>query len=310
MYDNNYFKEVMGKQYKEDDLFENTYNKKNRDYVIITPNNNFKSTNNIISQNKIAKQNDIASQTEIARQNETVDYANLDNKNRENTIEQTANKVERKIIEPIKEAENEIKEPIINIENTIEKPIKEVESKIEEPIKKAENKVNEVGHEITKVSSNIKNDIYKLYPEIYKIINPMIEVAINRNKDKGITNEILEKIVNEIYYAIEGYEGNNIMLVSKNEESSILYDLVKILLLDKVANKMNNDDNTNRTNNDKNDLQKLANSKNNDKNDSQKIANSKNNSENQNNNLNQTNDFSVSNIPKVSYFDIPYPEDA
>ena len=153
-----------------------------------------------------------------------------------------------------------------------------------------------MGHEITKVSSNIKNDIYKLYPEIYKIINPMIEVAINRNKDKGITNEILEKIVNEIYYAIEGYEGNNIMLVSKNEESSILYDLIKILLLDKVANKMNNDDNTNITNNDKND--------------SQKLANSKNNSENQNNNLNQTNDFSVSNIPKVSYFDIPYPEDA
>ena len=45
MYDNDYFKEVMGSQYKENDLYENTYNRNNHNYVVITPNDDFNRGN-------------------------------------------------------------------------------------------------------------------------------------------------------------------------------------------------------------------------------------------------------------------------
>ena len=342
MYDNDYFKEVMGKQYKEDDLFE-TDNRNNHNYIVITPENNY-NTIQVNSNNKEDDKINIGKDISKNKREETV--MRSENNDNKNTIKQAEDK---NVEDAIKKAENK------NVEDTIKK----AEEKIEKPIKMVENKVKDVEHEVTRVSANIKSDFDKLYPEIYKIINPMIEVAINRNKDKGITNDTLEKIANGIYYAIEGYEGNNCVLVSKNEGSSILYDLIKILLLDKVANKINYNANDN-TNNNKNDSKELANNKRNDENknisvnnlntinknevannSSEKIEGNKSiNVSNLNtinksgiaNNLNeQVNDnktiavsnpnvlhtdkainqqSNVSNVPKVSYFDIPYPEDA
>ena len=334
MYDNDYFKEVMGKQYKEDDLFE-TDNRNNHNYIVITPENNY-NTIQVNSNNKEDDKINIGKDISKNKREETV--MRSENNDNKNTIKQAEDK---NVEDAIKKAENK------NVEDTIKK----AEEKIEKPIKMVENKVKDVEHEVTRVSANIKSDFDKLYPEIYKIINPMIEVAINRNKDKGITNDTLEKIANGIYYAIEGYEGNNCVLVSKNEGSSILYDLIKILLLDKVANKINYN---------ANDSKELANNKRNDENknisvnnlntinenevannSSEKIEENKSiNVNNLNtinksgiaNNLNeQVNDnktiavsnpnvlhtdkainqqSNVSNVPKVSYFDIPYPEDA
>lgn len=52
------------------------------------------------------------------------------------------------------------------------------------------------------------NDEYEsrfdnMYPEIYKILKPMIEKACNMRADKEITEDIIDEIVDEVYRNIE-----------------------------------------------------------------------------------------------------------
>ena len=282
MYDNDYFKEVMGSQYKENDLYENTYNRNNHNYVVITPNDDFNrgnynstlvnATGNGLNSNKEANVESNVNQKSLAN-NGQENNENLVSKNatvvKENSegnkISKANNQngersLETKDILKNARLENETKEVNFgdlnsqlddNDEKTLlannrlnEKYL--LKMKAEKDLKEAENKIT---NEVKEASTNIKKDFDKYYPEIYRIIDPMIDIAINRNSKAGITGDVLEKIANEIYYAIEGYEGNMSLLVSKNQNSSILYDLIKILLLDRAQVKMNNIPNINKTNN-------------------------------------------------------------
>ena len=282
MYDNDYFKEVMGSQYRENDLYENTYNRNNHNYVVITPNDDFNrgnynstlvnATGNGLNSNKEANVESNVNQKFLANngqennenlvsKNATVVKENLEgNKISKANNQNGERRLEAKDILKNARLENETKEVNFgdlnsqlddNDEKTLlannrlnEKYL--LKMKAEKDLKEAENKIT---NEVKEASTNIKKDFDKYYPEIYRIIDPMIDIAINRNSKAGITGDVLEKIANEIYYAIEGYEGNMSLLVSKNQNSSILYDLIKILLLDRAQVKMNNTPNINKTNN-------------------------------------------------------------
>lgn len=73
--------------------------------------------------------------------------------------------------------------------------------------------------------------IINLYPEIYRIINPMIDVVIDKNKDKSLGIELLEMMAKEIYEAFT-IDVNTEDKVS--EPNNVLIDLIKILILDKI----------------------------------------------------------------------------
>ena len=86
-----------------------------------------------------------------------------------------------------------------------------------------------------------------MYPEIYKILYPMIKKASSQNTSQ-MTPETLETMTQEIYSNIEAGNIINISVdVSNNSESdnsntnitqyinNYLYDLIKILLLREVS---------------------------------------------------------------------------
>lgn len=78
--------------------------------------------------------------------------------------------------------------------------------------------------------------IINLYPEIYRIINPMIDVVIDKNKDKSLGIELLEMMAKEIYEAFT-IDVNTEDKVS--EPNNVLIDLIKILILDKIKLRRN-----------------------------------------------------------------------
>ena len=85
-----------------------------------------------------------------------------------------------------------------------------------------------------------KSQIEQCYPEIYKIIYPMVKKACNDNFNLN-TEEEIDKITNEIYY---GIEDNNQMNNTRNTETrritnNNLRDLIKILIIRELLNRPN-----------------------------------------------------------------------
>lgn len=105
--------------------------------------------------------------------------------------------------------------------------------------------------------------INKMYPEIYRLINPIVEKCCNENNEP-ITQELVEKMVNEIYDVVEEQPDTVVNVnveVSNREEKNIkernikqeenrninsrrrnnflLRDLIKILILNNLLRKNN-----------------------------------------------------------------------
>ena len=91
--------------------------------------------------------------------------------------------------------------------------------------------------------SNMQNDeLEDCYPEIYKLVYPMVQKACIQNQGQ-ITREMIENMTDEIYFAIEdnqitedrGKETNNIAEKTEDRQIGIrnrtLNDLIRILLL-------------------------------------------------------------------------------
>jgi len=79
-------------------------------------------------------------------------------------------------------------------------------------------------------------ELEKCYPEIYRIVYPMIQRACNQNT-RPLTKELVDNMTDEIYFAIEDKE----MLENRNNEEASedrqirrntnLNDLIRILIL-------------------------------------------------------------------------------
>ena len=136
---------------------------------------------------------------------------------------------EKIIDDPIIEHKETVKETkakeIIPEIKPLELAINENDIKKESIIKEAD--IKKVQNEDLKFFDKIIN----LYPEIYRIINPMIDVVIDKNKDKNLGIELLEMMAKEIYEAFT-IDVNTEDKVS--EPNNVLIDLIKILILDKI----------------------------------------------------------------------------
>lgn len=102
--------------------------------------------------------------------------------------------------------------------------------------------------------------VKKMYPEIYTLLTPMIEKTISDNKEREITEELVETMTNQIYTSIQDdmnvKQVNNSQVISnnKNMNSNIkqvssmqvvkrpgnqsLKDLIKILLINSLINNL------------------------------------------------------------------------
>lgn len=79
-------------------------------------------------------------------------------------------------------------------------------------------------------------ELENCYPDIYRIVYPMIQNACNQNT-RSITRELIDSMTDEIYYALEDKE----MLENRNKEEKIedrqirrntnLNDLIRILII-------------------------------------------------------------------------------
>ena len=117
---------------------------------------------------------------------------------------------------------------------------------------------NNQSEETIKYNDSFKNnlELEKYYPEIYKLIYPMILKKCNECIEirKNIDREEIEKMTNEIYYAIEDKEIkidtnpknriNQNQMVNRQmgetreykEKNNTLRDLIKILLIKELIN--------------------------------------------------------------------------
>lgn len=111
-------------------------------------------------------------------------------------------------------------------------------------------------------SRNLTNyDIENYYPDIYKIIYPMIQNVCIKNSFKAITSEVIESMVDEVYNNIETNERIELNINLKNEtrnndvigqdstenregmenrgshRNKLLNDLIRILILRELIGK-------------------------------------------------------------------------
>lgn len=87
-----------------------------------------------------------------------------------------------------------------NVYTNIEKKDSFAKEQKPQNINKIVNKQNEI---IKQEINNLKNDYSKYYPEIFRVINPMIEFVVEKNKGNSITEDIIEVMAREVYNAIE-----------------------------------------------------------------------------------------------------------
>lgn len=145
--------------------------------------------------------------------------------NLKNFYEENEKIIDDPIIEHKETAKETKAKEIIPEIKPLELAINENDIKKESIIKEAD--IKKFQNEDLKVFDKIIN----LYPEIYRIINPMIDVVIDKNKDKSLGIELLQMMAKEIYEAFT-IDVNTEDKVS--EPNNILIDLIKILILDKI----------------------------------------------------------------------------
>lgn len=89
--------------------------------------------------------------------------------------------------------------------------------------------------------SNINDELENYYPEIYKIIYPMVKKACDSNYG-SINENVIENLTNEIYYSLEGNSQLNEEFESVSETRQFgngpLQDLIKILLLRELIGRL------------------------------------------------------------------------
>ena len=84
-----------------------------------------------------------------------------------------------------------------------------------------------------------------MYPEIYKMIEPIVEIIVKNYLDEDIDNNLIDVMTEKIYLAVEP-EINSISVVNRGGDfaitsnlkanNNILKDLIKILIINSVLN--------------------------------------------------------------------------
>lgn len=106
--------------------------------------------------------------------------------------------------------------------------------------------INFDGANMTAMNGMQMQELENCYPDIYKIIFPMVQNACARNT-KGITKELIDSMTDEIYFTVEDNElsennrGKDDTKSNENRQKVIrnpmLNDLIRILILRELLRK-------------------------------------------------------------------------
>lgn len=203
MYDSNYFRKIIGENVNPNDYFETNNNINNTSSQIIDENTYMKNQNGFM-QNQVPTQKKTQTpQPQINTQNQVNTQTKTNVQSQINTQSQV-NTQSHANMQPRTNAESQA-----NVQSRIN-PSAQVDTQ-------SRTNIHQANH-----------TIYDHYPEIYKIIMPMVEEAVKRHSGQNITPKLIEDITTEIFNALE--VDNNI---NKNK---VLYDLIKILVLNYFVN--------------------------------------------------------------------------
>lgn len=92
------------------------------------------------------------------------------------------------------------------------------------------------------------NDLDQFYPEVYRIVNPVVENVCNKNRDKQVTEDLVRSMTDEVYASVEGNAKLQLNVETKQElkngdvrnpnakpeprrKNFLLNDLIRILIL-------------------------------------------------------------------------------
>lgn len=90
---------------------------------------------------------------------------------------------------------------------------------------------NTYDYEYSRIENNQNNELEQCYPEMYRIVYPMVQKACNENT-RTINKELIDEMTNEIYFSVEDDELNeDRSKENRNVRNPILNDLIRILLL-------------------------------------------------------------------------------
>lgn len=214
MYDSEYFKKVIGDNYSKEKVY-TTYK---NDYE-----NNILPVNAEVKNNEDKILNDTAV-AEITPKN-TVSEVGL----RDTTSEAVLN--ER--MESVSSNVNNINPQAISYNNSL----------YPEDYYSSINLQNNNNYNDYQEVQNTSNE----YPEIYNVVNPMIEDLLSKNQDMVYTSNVIDSMAMEVYNALEVdnnpidttrnvnsngiYSSENIVNVNARPKNRLLHDLIKIILL-------------------------------------------------------------------------------
>lgn len=68
-----------------------------------------------------------------------------------------------------------------------------------------------------RVEQSQYDEIENLYPDIYRIVNPIVEDVCNRNRNKPMTEELIRTMTDEVYNSVEGSSGVQVNVQVKTE---------------------------------------------------------------------------------------------
>lgn len=225
MYNGDYLEKILGEKYNIKNFYEN-----NNDII-----------SNVNEDDKISKE-------EVINKKDN----NLDmevNIKKQNPIESFQYQYEPEIKNSYNKNNNENEN--VNVNKNVENVLDDEKSE-----KSANNK--NLGNE--NFIQRIKKDFSQFdefYPDIYRILVPMIDVVIDKNKNKTIGIELIEEMAREIYDALvidvninnknenenenekqnENTDENEQIIKKVKPKNMTLLDLIKILILNKLKNK-------------------------------------------------------------------------
>ena len=216
MFDDNYLEKILGEQYDMSNYFENTYTDPVTS-ILETQVNNSK-----ISNNEIEEKDSVHNDIKLAKKGEQHSSEKKDDTKTKNNNRDTRDKISNKSYK-----DNE-----------------KINKKDQEDISSSKKSINNTSADsnTTTLEINSIENLNKAYPEIYNVLEPIVELVVKNHSDEIINEDLIESLTDKIYLAVDTTNNNdlvqvNAVPVSNNlgrKRNGLLYDLIKILILNNV----------------------------------------------------------------------------
>ena len=243
MYDSEYFKKVIGNNYNSKEIY-STYN--NNENKIFPVNSN--TTSNEASSNMVGVNTGLNNNMDVIKTSSEMSTQEVSNEqvtNKANDVfQRQANS------EPTAMSYNNTPYPEDYYRNTNAninyQNIQETNTMYQQT--QETNTVPEQFQEVNAMYQNVQDTSTK-YPEIYNIVDPMVEEILNKNQDMEFTSGVVDTMAMEIYNAVEAdtnstpsipvnsngvYNGESVINANSRPRNSLLLDLIRILLLNHI----------------------------------------------------------------------------